>query len=86
MMTSQPALFYWLPETLRVMLAVRKWRAEGLAAYFTIDAGPNVHVLCEEAESPEIERRLQSVSGVRRVLHNRPGPGPHVIASENCAT
>ncbi len=85
MMTSQPALFYWLPETFHVMLSVREWREEGLSAYFTIDAGPNVHVLCEETEAQEVERRLQALPSVRRVLRNCPGPGPRVIASESRA-
>lgn len=79
MMTSQPGLFYWLPETLRVMLAVRAWREEGLPSYFTIDAGPNVHVLCEAAHAGEVTRRLQDTPGVRHVLQNRPGPAPHVL-------
>jgi len=44
MMTSRPALLYWLPETLALMRRVRQWREEGIPTYFTIDAGPNVHV------------------------------------------
>ncbi len=79
MMTGQPGLFYWLPETLRVMLAVRAWREEGLPAYFTIDAGPNVHVLCAAAHAGEVIRRLQDTPGVRHVLENHPGPGPRVL-------
>jgi diphosphomevalonate decarboxylase len=79
MMTSQPPLFYWLPETLRVVLAVRTWREEGSPAYFTIDAGPNVHVLCEAGVADEVEQRLKATPGVRRVLRNRPGPAPRLL-------
>jgi len=81
MMTSQPGLFYWLPDTLRIMLAVRAWRESGLAVYFTIDAGPNVHLLCEESIAGEVGRRLQAVPGVIRVLQNCPGPGPRLLDS-----
>ena len=48
MMTSAPSLLYWQPGTLEVLHAVRSWREEdGLPVYFTIDAGPNVHLICE---------------------------------------
>ena len=44
------------------MLAVQQWRSEdGLAAYFTIDAGPNVHVLCEPPDVARGHRRLRGL-------------------------
>src|SRR3989304_10408185 len=46
MMTSRPPLVYWQPASLAVMRAVPEWRAGGIAACYTLDAGPNVHVLC----------------------------------------
>lgn len=79
-MTSQPSVLYWSPDTVRIMHAVREWRDEGLACYFTIDAGANVHVLCENRDVPALEARLRALSGVRDVLVNRPGPGTQIIA------
>jgi diphosphomevalonate decarboxylase len=78
-MTSQPSLLYWSPETVRIMHAVRAWRADGLAAYFTIDAGANVHVLCEGANAPELDSRLRALPGVLDVFINHPGPGTRLI-------
>ena len=75
MITSSPTLMYWQPATLAVMQAVVNWRNEGLPACTTIDAGPNVHVLCLAAASAEVERRMRSIDGVREVLVTRPG-GP----------
>src|SRR3990172_5573039 len=46
MMTSNPPLMYWQAATVDVFHAVREWRAGGLAVAYTVDAGPNVHVLC----------------------------------------
>ena len=46
MMTSTPALHYWMPASLVVMDCVRRWRMEGLPVCYTVDAGPNVHVIC----------------------------------------
>ena len=68
MMTSTPPLFYWTPATLRVMKAVRAWRSEGIPAFYTIDAGPNVHVICPRESSEDIASRLRAVEGVSRVL------------------
>ena len=75
MMTSRPPLYYWQPLTLAIMAAVREWRAGGLSVCFTIDAGPNVHCICEAPAAGEIERRLRAMPGVLDVLRAEPG-GP----------
>ena len=79
-MTSRPSLLYWSPETVRLMHAIRAWRDEGLPAWFTIDAGANVHVLCEGPHADAIEARLRAEPGVLDVIANRPGPGTRLIA------
>jgi diphosphomevalonate decarboxylase len=68
MMTSTPPLHYWAPASLAVMAAVRQWRAEGMLACCTVDAGANVHVICPQAVSDEIASRLRHSSGVKEVL------------------
>ncbi len=68
MMTSQPQLFYWKPATLAVMEAVRSWRADGLQAAYTIDAGPNVHVICPQSEMDAVASLLREIPGVSNVL------------------
>ncbi len=77
MMTSNPSLFYWQPGTVEVMRAVRVWREhDQLAAYFTIDAGPNVHVICEAADVDAVTARLNALDTVQRVIVSGPGEGP----------
>jgi diphosphomevalonate decarboxylase len=75
MMTSRPSLLYWLPATVAVLRAVRTWRKDGLAVYFTMDAGPNVHCLCEAEAAREVEGRLRAVDGVEDVIVSGPGDG-----------
>jgi diphosphomevalonate decarboxylase len=82
MMTSSPALFYWQPATLRVMQAVRSWRAEGLPVFYTIDAGPNVHVLTLSGSRPQVAGRLAALDGVQEVLSAAVG-GPARIVPED---
>lgn len=80
MMTSQPALFYWKPATLAVMEAVREWRAGGLPVAYTIDAGPNVHVICTQAVASQVSAMLSALPGVSSVLLARPGSAAHLLA------
>ena len=68
MMTSNPALFYWNPATLHVMQSVRDWRAEGLPVFYTIDAGPNVHVITLKEKMDEGQAKLAALKGVQKVL------------------
>jgi len=80
MMTSTPALHYWKPASLEVMNCVHQWRAEGLQVCYTVDAGPNVHVICPAAEVQTVEKRLREIQGVQDVLVARAG-GPAEIMS-----
>ena len=75
MMTSSPPLFYWQPATLTVIHAIQNWRRRGLPACYTIDAGPNVHVLCPTGEAEEVAGRLRRLPCVKQVLLARPA-GP----------
>ena len=73
MMTSQPRLFYWQPATLAVMRAVVDWRRNGIPVCFTIDAGPNVHVITLADHSSKVIADLVQIPGVKKVLVSRPG-------------
>lgn len=75
-MTSHPPVFYWQPATLTVLEAVRRLRAEGVAAWSTMDAGANVHVLCQPEDADTVAERLQGLAGVERVMRDGVGNGP----------
>jgi len=79
MLTSKPALVYLDPATLILMRSIPQWRAAGLSAAYTIDAGPNVHCLCPEESAAEVERRLREIPEVRQILCARPGAGARVV-------
>jgi diphosphomevalonate decarboxylase len=82
-MTSRPPSFYWNSGTITVIHAVREWRAAGLYAYFTIDAGSNVHVICSAPDRAELERRLAALPGVEFVLGNGVGAGARIIDTDS---
>lgn len=83
MMTSSPPLLYWQPSSLAVMHAVSSWRAAGLPACYTLDAGPNVHVICPADYATEVRQRLLEIPGVQRVLLAFPGEGARVITPQD---
>jgi diphosphomevalonate decarboxylase len=72
---ARPGLVYWAGATVEVMDEVRRLRARGTLAYFTIDAGPHVKVLTAPADAPAVEAALAAVPGVKRIIPTRPG-GP----------
>ena len=78
-MSSSPPIFYWRPGTLEVLEAVRRLRTEGVKAYFTIDAGPNVHVICPPDAEETVASRLGALGSVREIIRDRVGPGPELI-------
>ena len=79
MMTSTPALHYWKPTSLNVMNAVRQWRGDGLPVCYTVDAGPNVHVICPETEAHDVDKRLREIDGVTDVLVARAGGAAKIV-------
>lgn len=79
MMTSRPSLLYWLPETVMLMHRVHAWRREGIPAYFTIDAGPNVHILTLPEYADCLRADLVALPGVQDVILCRPGPEARII-------
>jgi diphosphomevalonate decarboxylase len=79
MMTSQPALFYWKPATLAVMEAVREWRKSGLPVAYTIDAGPNVHVICTGEVAAQVTQLLKALPGISDILLAKVGPAARLI-------
>jgi len=79
MMTSSPPLHYWQPASLAVMQEVRLWRESGVPAAYTVDAGPNVHVICPAESAEGIAQRLSALPGVSEVLTARVGGAARLI-------
>jgi diphosphomevalonate decarboxylase len=75
MSTSTPSLSYPLPASLGIMQAVRDWRAQGLSVCYTLDAGPNVHVIGPAQAADTVADRLRELPGVEKVLVAQTG-GP----------
>ena len=79
-LAARPPLLYWRGATIECIQRVWALRAEGTAAFVSIDAGPQVKVLCAPADAARVAEALRAVPGVERVLTCRPGAGAEVIA------
>ena len=79
MQTQEPPIMYWNETTIRIMEAVVGWRKNGLPVYFTIDAGPNVHLICEGKDEARVFECVQAMSGIEHIIVNMPSDGARVI-------
>lgn len=81
MQTQIPPLHYWNDVTIELMKSISKWREDGLPVYYTIDAGPNVHVLCEAKHEQQVVSLVGAIGGVSRVIVNAPAEGARTVTS-----
>lgn len=72
---ANPPFMYWQSATVEVMQEVQALRERGIEAYFTIDAGPNVKVVCQPEDEQKIHEALNALSVVHEIHHCRVGPG-----------
>lgn len=78
-MTSHPPVFYWNSGTLGVMQKVFELREKGTACYFTMDAGPNVHVICQGKDEHAICSAIKKLPLVQKIITNKVGKGARII-------
>jgi diphosphomevalonate decarboxylase len=81
MMTSSPSFTLMKPNTLKMIEILRGWRAATkLPAYFSLDAGPNLHLLYPESILNEvkilIDNELKQYCENEEVIYDCVGNGP----------
>lgn len=76
---AQPPFTYWTAESMKAMDAVREIRKQNLTAYFTMDAGPNVKVICRQSEIKQIKQFMLDYFSKSQLIEAKPGPGLHLI-------
>lgn len=85
MMSSDPGFMLLEPETIRILQKIRDFREKtGLFLCFTLDAGPNVHLLYpeinKEAVREFIHTELLQYCESGTVIHDKCGVGPTRIS------
>lgn len=84
MMCSDPSFILMTPKTLEAIQCIRAYRKENEAPiFFTLDAGPNVHVLYPESIAEETQAFIQNTLGPLcvdgRIIKDQMGQGPTAI-------
>jgi len=82
MMTGARRLLYWQPATIELMHAAGEWRRSGIPVFYTIDAGPNVHLICPAAEADRVAAAAAQIQGIKEVLQAPAGSAAHLLAEE----
>ncbi len=60
MMSSNPGFILMQPNTLKIIEKIRAYREKnGMKLCFTLDAGPNIHLLYADNDSDKVERFIQ---------------------------
>ena len=81
--TAQPSFFYFNEDTLKAINAVHNLRDQGYALHFTIDAGPNIVIICDFADANQIKELLKLEFPTKDLIISRPGPGVKFLESWN---
>ena len=79
MITTRPPLIYWSPTTVSVIHLVHKLREEGVQAFLTIDAGPNVKILCLDTEVAKIKQRFALLDDILEIREAKVGEKANLI-------
>lgn len=77
--TQQPPLDYRTAETHACVAELETVRKQGVEGYFTIDAGANLHVICEKKQASELTAHFQNVPGVKHIISNKACQGARII-------
>lgn len=75
MLGAAPPISYWEPASITAIQIVHQLRAEGIPCYVTMDAGPNVKVLCRLSQAAIIKTALQKEFTEEQLLITGPGEG-----------
>jgi diphosphomevalonate decarboxylase len=80
MMASDPSYILMEPNTINVMNAIRSFRLDtGLPVFFSLDAGPNVHIISfsdNRAQVSNLLIDLKSFANRGAIIEDRIGEGP----------
>lgn len=78
-LSARPGVLYWNEFTVALIREVRTLRRKGMPVYFTIDAGPQVKVICLPEQAARVAQHFAEMPGVRQMIHTTTGPGARVL-------
>ncbi|TFG68882.1 MAG: diphosphomevalonate decarboxylase [Anaerolineales bacterium] len=78
-------IYYWDTGTMSLVQAIQQWRFAGLPVYFTLDAGPTMHLICERQQLEDVRQSLyhEFPEYYPDIITSYPGRGAWIIDEEN---
>ncbi|GAA3765775.1 diphosphomevalonate decarboxylase [Microbacterium kribbense] len=86
-MASRPPIRYLTPQSIALFDAAAALRADGLDAWATADAGPNVVLLCRDGDVAAVRDALRERTGLPadRLIAAHAGPGARLVPASDPA-
>lgn len=78
-LSANPPFNYWSPESIVAMRKVSELRESGYPAYLTMDAGPNVKIICRASDLDAIHAILSETYRSDQLVKALPGPGIQIL-------
>ncbi|MBP2057076.1 diphosphomevalonate decarboxylase [Lactobacillus colini] len=78
-LSAQPGFTYFEADTLKLITLVQELRHQGIECYYTIDAGPNVKILCTLRNRKKIISYVHNLLGNVKIIDASFGPGVQVL-------
>jgi diphosphomevalonate decarboxylase len=79
-MTTTPNILYWRGVTVEVFQKLLKLRESGVEAFFTVDAGPHVHVICQGKDMEAVKNELSKLGGIKTIIECGIGEGARLVS------
>ena len=78
-LSANPPFNYWSPESIEAMRMVSELRKQGYPVYLTMDAGPNVKLICKDSQMEELMEKLLQTFHKEQLVMAKPGPGIQIL-------
>lgn len=82
-LSANPPFSYFEPDSLLAQEQVRLLRDKGYSVYMTMDAGPNVKILCRKSEMKKIKKELCSTFKSEQIILSGVGKGVRALSLED---
>lgn len=80
-------IYYWTPATIELIQATQDWRRDGLHVYFTLDAGPTVHLICPKDQRSAVIDAIRTLERRQKdrqwtLIESEPARGAYVTDTD----
>lgn len=79
MMTQHEPLFFWSGKTVLMLQQISAMRQKGLEVYATIDAGENIHLICQKAHEEQVTRHVAAQGIAEEIISNSAARGTTIL-------